>query len=93
MNNEKLIGLNNLMNVKHTFEPGQLVEWKPGLCNRRSDGPFVVSEVLEEPISDVTLGPGSPYFGEPLDLVVGSIDCDGDYMLLHQNSRRLQPVS
>lgn len=29
-------------NQKNTFKPGDIVEWKPGMKHKRSDGPFIV---------------------------------------------------
>ena len=72
------------------FDVGDLVEWKPGLKNKRADGPFVVVEVLREPVVDATRDGGSSYFREPLDIVLGHFDSDGDFMMYHYDSRRLQ---
>ena len=79
-------------NQKNTFNPGDIVEWKPGMKHKRSDGPFVVVEVLDEPIIDAIAEAGSAYFREPLDLVLGSF-FGGDFVLFHYDSRRMQPVN
>ncbi|EIC22785.1 hypothetical protein [Thiorhodovibrio frisius] len=82
----------------HRFAPGDLVTWKPGLKNRRvprSSQPAVVLEVLSEPAFDSEKNSGSPYFREPLDLVLGLFVEDGphrgDFLNWHFDSRRFQP--
>ena len=74
------------------FDVGDIVEWKPGMRNKRSEGPFVVIEVLREAALAETKDGGSPYFREPLDIVLGHFDSDGDFMIYHYDSRRLQHV-
>jgi hypothetical protein len=34
---------------------------------------------------------GSPFFQEPLDVVLGIIDRDGDFFCYHYDSRRFEP--
>ncbi|MBK1647821.1 hypothetical protein [Rhabdochromatium marinum] len=82
----------------HKFKPGDLVTWKPGLKNRRvprSNQPVVVLEVLSEPVFDSDRDSGSPYFHEPLDLVLGLFVENGpnrgDFLSWHFDSRRFQP--
>lgn len=79
-------------NQKSTFKPGDIVEWKPGMKHKRSEGPFIVVEVLDESIVDAENGPGSAYFREPLDLVLGSF-INGDFVIFYYDSRRMQPVN
>ena len=79
-------------NQKNTFKPGDIVEWKPGMRHKRTEGPFVVVEVLDEPVVDAVAEAGSPYFREPLDLVLGSF-FNGDLIVFHYDSRRMQPVA
>ena len=64
-------------NQKNTFKPGDIVDWKPGMAHKDSEGPFVVVELLDE----------------PLDLVLGCIDKDGYFIIYHYDSRRMQPVN
>ena len=80
------------LNQKNTFKPGDIVEWKPGMKHKRSDGPFIVVEVLGEPIVDAVSDPGSAYFREPLDLVLGCF-LNGDFITFYYDSRRMQPVA
>ena len=79
-------------NQKNTFKPGDIVEWKPGMKHKRSEGPFIVVEVLDEPIIDTNTEAGSAYFREPLDLVLGSF-IGGDFVTFYYDSRRMQPVN
>ena len=79
-------------NQKNTFKPGDIVEWKPGMKHKRSDGPFVVVEVLDYPVVDTESGAGTPYFREPLDLALGCF-VSGDFVIFYFDSRRVQPVS
>ena len=75
---------------------GMLVQWKPGLKNRkrpRPNEPGIVIEILENPVYDKENGSGSPYFNEPLDLVVGVIDEDDDLSIFHYDKRRFMPYS
>ena len=78
-------------NEKHTFSPGDFVEWKPGMKNRSKGGLFIVSEVLAVPIrsSEET---GSNYFSDMVDLSLACLDSDGDYTEFMFDSRRIQPV-
>lgn len=79
----------------HAFTKGQLVQWKKGLKNKRTPAygePVVVLEVLDQPIFDEeTKSAGSPYFREPLTLVAGEIDGDGDLLCFHYDARRFEP--
>ena len=79
-------------NQKNTFSPGDIVEWKPGMRHKLSNGPFVVLEVLDTPVFSSENDDGSPYFREPLDLVCGSFYEDGEFIVTHLDSRRMQPV-
>lgn len=79
-------------NQKETFKPGDIVQWKPGFKNKRSEGPFIVVEVLPAPIMDSAPDPGSPYFREPLDVVLGQIDREGDFISHYYDSRRVTKV-
>lgn len=87
-----------LLNVPHRFAPGMLVRWKPGLRNRRyptADQSAVVLEVLEAPLLDTEAEPGSTYFREPLDLVLGVILTEGEgrgeFLQFYCDGRRFQP--
>lgn len=80
-----------LYQTRYTFKPGDIVEWKPGLKNKRGDGPFVVIDKLVVPVLDNEDGAGSPYFQEKLDIILGHVGSDGDFMMYHYDSNRMQP--
>lgn len=80
---------------KHDFRPGQLVCWKPELKNRKYPAYGecgVVVKILPEPLMDAGNDAGSSYFREPLDIVLGFLDGDGDFITYHFDSRRFAPV-
>lgn len=75
------------------LRPGTLVQWKPNLKNRKSPEygkPGIVVEVLSPPIIDATFDSGSTYFREPLGIIIGFIDEDGDFMTYHVDARRFE---
>lgn len=79
---------------RHEFAPGMLVQWKPGLKNKRRPQygqPGIVVEVLDEPVLDANLGGGSAYFREPLDLAAALLDEEGDLDVYWFDSRRFEP--
>lgn len=91
---KKLQGLYALFNKKHDFKIGDIVEYKPGFQTKMSSGPFVVMEILENPILITEQGPGTPYFREPLDIILGEIAENqfGEVLIaMHYDSRRFQP--
>ena len=75
---------------KHTFKPGDIVQWKPGMCHKKTKGPFIVIEVLTEPIFDGQSESGSTYFREPLTLVLGTMVRD-DFTTFYFDGRRMEP--
>ena len=81
----------------HTFAKGQLVRWKKGLKNKRTPAygePVIVVEVLPQPVFDTDAkNSGSPYFREPLTIVAGEIDGDGDFLVFHYDGRRFEPYT
>lgn len=77
---------------KHTFTPGQMVQWKPGACNRKFPmygEPVVVVEILATPLP-AKEDTGSPYIADELDAKVGMIR-GGEYLEYLLCSRRLMP--
>jgi hypothetical protein len=90
---KKLLAAAELFSVKHVFTPGQVVEWKPNMKHKRTEGPFVVVDVIDPPVFDQDNNCGTPYFREPLDVVLGALDNDGDFLTYHFDSRRFQPVA
>ena len=79
-------------NTKHNFQVGQIVEWKPNMKNKRSEGPFIIVEILDPPVMDQEKDSGSPYFRELLTVKLGHADCDGDFIMYHYDLNRFQPA-
>lgn len=79
-----------------SLQPGMLAQWKPGMKNRKTpdyDAPMMVVEVLEQPVIDATFESGSIYFRERLDIVLGFVDEDDEFCLIHYDSRRFEPYT
>jgi hypothetical protein len=76
------------------FHPGQIVQWKTGMRNRSKPAyaePVIVMEVLNPPVYDANEGKeGSNLFREPLTLVLGLHDSDGDFLMFHYDGRRFE---
>ena len=82
--------------AEKSLQPGMLVQWKPGMKNRRTpdyDAPMIVVEVLESPVIDSTFESGSVYFRERLDLILGFLDEDDEFCTLHYDSHRFEPYT
>ena len=94
----RLTGLSVALDKPHVFEKGQLVRWKAGLKNRfipAYNEAAIIREVLTVPVYDgceTARCAGSPYFGEPLSLVLGIVDPDGDFVELRYDARRFEPL-
>ena len=79
----------------HTFSKGQFIRWKPGLKNKRSPEygePAIVIGVLPRPIYESTETSGSPYFMEPLSIIIG-LYLDEDLVEFHVDGRRFEPAT
>jgi hypothetical protein len=50
-----------------------------------------VWQVLPQALIDEEKGTGSPYFHEPLDIVLGVLGENGEFILFHHDSRRFEP--
>jgi hypothetical protein len=93
--NRKLIRAFESMLKKNSLKPNQLVRWKEGLKNKalpEYNQPAIVWEILPQPLFDNPRahGAASPYFHEPLDIVLGVMD-EHKFVLLHYDSRRFEP--
>ena len=94
----RLTELANAIDTPHTFRKGQLVRWKAGLKNRGAPAyneVAVVREILAAPVFDQCEQgrcAGSPYFGEPLNLVLAILDSDGDFFEFRYDGRRFEPA-
>jgi hypothetical protein len=78
---------------KESFEVGQLVKWKDNLKNRKlpyKNQPAIVVALLDEPVTNNEEESGSPYFLEPLDIILGIIVDDGTFMTFYYDSRRFE---
>ncbi|HOB61446.1 MAG TPA: hypothetical protein PKI41_04920 [Candidatus Competibacteraceae bacterium] len=80
---------------ERALRPGMLATWKPGLKNRRFprySEPVVVVDLLNTPIVNPDSESGSPYFREPLDLLLGMMRGDDyEFLIYHADRRRFQP--
>ena len=72
---------------------GDFVVWKEGFKNKslpKYGQPAIVIDILDQPLFDNNKDAGSPYFNEPLDVVLGFFDTDKDFMLYHFDRRRFK---
>ena len=75
------------------FKVGDIVQWKSGLKNKKRpqyDEPCIVIEVLTDPIFDKEAPIASPYYNEKLDLKLGILDADGDFLTFHYDKNRFE---
>jgi hypothetical protein len=91
----KLKNARDIFDKAYDFKPGDLVVWKRGLKNKLRpalDEPAIVVQILQQPLRDEGKSDsGTAYFNEPLDLVLGMVDDDGDFILFHYDRRRFEP--
>lgn len=81
----------------NVFQKGDIVVWKEGLANKvlpSFDMPSIVMEVKDTPMYCDEPDTGSPYFCEPIDLIVlTEIDEDkGKTLMVGVDSRRMRIV-
>lgn len=91
---ENLTQIATMMDVKHNFSVGQLIKWKAGLKNTKFPQygePVIVRKVLDIPIKCSTVDTGSPYFCDQLNIIIGTIASDGDFLEFHADGRRYEP--
>lgn len=77
---------------KTTFQPGDLIKWKPNMKNRKYpeyDEPGIIVEVLSTPILDEKEDSGSPYFNELYDIKVAILQ-DKMFVMFHFDSNRFE---
>jgi hypothetical protein len=81
----------------HEFKVGDLVKWKEGLKNKKRphlNQPAIVIELLGEPLRERQgEEAGSPYYREPLDIILGLFDDDHEFMMFYYDKRRFEPYS
>jgi len=76
------------------FKPGDIVRWKKGLKNKKmpaDEQPAVVINQLSKPII-VDKDSGTPYFNEPLDLVLAFTGREGELVVFYYDRRRFKRV-
>jgi hypothetical protein len=81
---------------RQEFKIGDLVTWKPGLKNKRypyDNQPAIVIQILDDPLIDPRDVPVSPYFREPLDIVLGVLSDDGSFATFYYDKRRFMVFS
>lgn len=92
----RLRTLSDRLDRRHVFTKGQFVKWKPGLKNRKYPDygePVIVMGVLTEPVFDLSeSSSASPYFQEPLTLIIGTHQ-DEDLLEFRVDGRRFEPFS
>jgi hypothetical protein len=75
------------------FSVGQVVKWKERMKNKKTPDygePVIVVKILEKPITDTQDTPGSAYYNEELDVLLGSIGSDGNFRVFHFDSHRFE---
>lgn len=90
---EMLAELSRRLDQTHTFTKDQFVRWKPGLRNRGLPDygePAIVRAVLPCPVLSPEENSSSPYFREPMSLVVG-VFMEDDLVEFHVDARRFEP--
>lgn len=95
------IACQELVNIFHDYmqssqlKPGDVVRWKSNLRNKRLPNyfePAVVVEVLETPVIDTTQDFGSPYYLERLDVKLGVLNEEGDFVCFLFDSNRFEKM-
>lgn len=78
---------------EYSFKIGDCVKWKEGLKNKtipEYGQPCIVMDIVNPPLFDKESSSGSPYFNEELDIKVGIVDEDDDFMIFYLDSKRLE---
>jgi len=89
---ERLNALRSSLFNEIDFAEGDIVQWKDSLRNRalpRYGEPVIVIKMLLEPVFGDD-DSGTPQFQEPLDVILGWLDKDGDMVCFHYDSRRFR---
>jgi len=76
---------------------GDLVKWKEGLKNKKrpdSNQPAIVVQLLEKPLIERQgEEAGSPYYREPLDIILGLFDEENEFLMFYYDKRRFESYS
>jgi len=77
-----------------SLKVGDIVKWKAGMRNRRfpaADGVAIVTKIYPKPVYDEKFkDSGSPQFHDPMTMVLGVIDEDGDFVEFHYDGNRFE---
>jgi hypothetical protein len=91
----KIKELFDRLHKPNRFAKGQFVKWKAGLRNKafpHCGEPAIVMAVLTDAIFDPSENSAaSPYFREPLTIVIG-IHADDDLVEFYVDGRRFEPI-
>lgn len=90
---ESLRMAHEVFSQKHTFEEGQLIQFKPGMKDRKAPEvgqPAVVMEVIPELLKDPEAGFGNHYATSQYDMIIG-VFLKGDFIQFYADSRRYEP--
>jgi hypothetical protein len=94
---QNLIRVHQKLLEPHEFKVGDLVKWKEGLKNKKrpySNQPAIVVQLLEKPlINRFGEEAGSPYYREPLDIILGLFDDDDEFLMFYYDKRRFELYS
>jgi len=86
--------VNSFVALPVDFKPGDVVRWKSGLKNKRfpAEGQLaiVINQLSAPFITDKDAG--TPYFQEPLDLVLAVLDKEGELVVFYYDRRRFERV-
>jgi hypothetical protein len=88
---QQLLAAHRAYGARESFRIGDLVKWKDRLKNKRVPGydePVVVVNVLEQPLLDEAEKSDSAYFREPLDMQIGFLDDDREFVMYFVDSQR-----
>lgn len=88
---DNLYRLKEVYETSNEFKAGDIIVWKEGMKNKKLPKykqPCIVLSVLDNPIIDTNKDPGSTYFGEILDIKVGMIGPESEFLTFHYDSRR-----
>lgn len=87
---EQLRAASEALKIKHDFAVGDFATWKEGLRNMNFRGPFLIVELLAEPIVDRELTHVTSY-AESMDTLILFIDKDGDACRALVSRARIEP--
>jgi hypothetical protein len=92
---EELRAMFDKLSENHDFCPGDVIVWKENMRNKtlpEYGQPVVVTQVKPGHVSPNEES-GSCYYREPIDLVIGTIDEDGELREWYVDSRRFEPYN